>query len=146
MAARATSRRLMRPPLRNGRPNAAMDARSMTVLSRSKKAASICLMVRASGPPPLAIVTVGGPGRERSVRVTWAVVGLRAGCGSGLLVRDEQRVHRVLGLGGNEHEHLVAGLQRRVAPGDDEAIGPDDCDDDGVAREVEVGDGGVAGR
>jgi len=42
----------MSPPLRNGRPNAAMDARSMTVLSRSKKAASIYLMVRVLLAPP----------------------------------------------------------------------------------------------
>ena len=52
MAARATIRRLMSPPLRKGRPNAAMDVRLITVLSRSKKAASIPLMVRVTGPPP----------------------------------------------------------------------------------------------
>ena len=41
MAARATTRRLISPPFMKGRPKAAMEARSITVLSRSKKAASM---------------------------------------------------------------------------------------------------------
>src|ERR1700722_20698776 len=43
-SARATRRRLIRPPRYSGRPNAGIDALAMTVLSRSKNAARIMSM------------------------------------------------------------------------------------------------------
>ena len=55
-------------------------------------------------------------------------------------------MHGVLGVGRDEHQHLVARLERGVAPGHDETVAPDHRHDDGVAGEVQVGDGGVVGR
>ena len=74
------------------------------------------------------------------------VAGVAAGLRLALLLRDEEGVHRVLGIGRHEDEHLVAGLQCRVAPRDDETVGPDHGNDDRIAWEVQVGDGGVVDR
>src|ERR1019366_7216496 len=95
MAARATTRRLINPPFMNGRPKAAMEARSITVLSRSKKAASMDTMLKrwpAHTRPPVINAQQSCDGLPLPER------GQRA------LVADEEGVHRVLGIGRDQHQ------------------------------------------
>ena len=89
----------------------------MTVLSRSKKAASM----------------------EPSLRSARA----RAEPASGA---DQQPADGVLGIADDQGQDLVAGAQDGVAPGHDQAVVTDHGHDGGVAGDLEVGQGDPLGR
>ena len=56
------------------------------------------------------------------------------------LATDEEVAHRFLAVGRDEHEHLVALEQRRVAAGNDDVVLAQDGDHRGVAGKPEVDD------
>src|SRR5579862_4084822 len=100
-----------------------MDALAMTVLSRSKKAAS-AMGTTLPVSPGSALGAGPGPGAGVSVTVrTAAGPAVRAGPGPGRAISaarpgDQDGLHLGLGLGGHEEEDLVAGGEHRVAAGD----------------------------
>ena len=57
-----------------------------------------------------------------------------------------RRVHGVLGIGRHQHEHLVAGLERGAAPGNDQAAVPHHGDNGRLRGKVHPPAMSAAGR
>jgi hypothetical protein len=58
---------------------------------------------------------------------------------------DQQRLQRIFGFLGHQGDHFVMGVEDRVPSWDDDPMLPNDCDDGGVPRHIQLGKGPAFG-